>query len=132
MPLVVDASALGAVAFDEPEGPEIEAHLQGETLVAPALIDLELISIALKKVRRGEAPLIKVAALLAVALRLPIEKVTVPGDEVFALAERTGLSSYDASYLWLARSRDIELVTLDRQLADVTDALGGPGASDRI
>lgn len=129
MPLVVDASALGAIAFDEPEGPEIETHLRGETLIAPLILDLELISIALKKVRRGKAPLIKVAALLAVALRLPIQKLSVPGDDVFALAERTGLSSYDASYLWLARNRDVELVTLDRQLADVADALGGSGAS---
>jgi predicted nucleic acid-binding protein len=29
----------------------------------------------------------------------------------------TGLSAYDASYLWLARDLDVELVTLDRQLA---------------
>jgi predicted nucleic acid-binding protein len=41
----------------------------------------------------------------------------VPGSAVFALAAETGLSAYDASYLWLARSRDAELVTLDKALA---------------
>jgi predicted nucleic acid-binding protein len=34
-----------------------------------------------------------------------------------ALAEATGLTAYDASYLWLARSLGGELVTLDRKLA---------------
>jgi predicted nucleic acid-binding protein len=33
------------------------------------------------------------------------------------LAEATGLTAYDASYLWLARTLNAELVTLDRKLA---------------
>ena len=36
---------------------------------------------------------------------------------VLDLAERTGLTAYDASYLWLARELKAELVTLDRKLA---------------
>ena len=40
----------------------------------------------------------------------------MPGPEVFALATQTGLTAYDASYLWLARSHDAELITLDREL----------------
>ena len=59
------------------------------------------------------------------------KRVAVPGEDVLVLAMQTGLSVYDAAYVWLARTTDSELVTLDRQLADVTDALGGPGASYR-
>jgi predicted nucleic acid-binding protein len=36
---------------------------------------------------------------------------------VLTLAEETGLTGYDASYLWLARQLNAELVTLDRALA---------------
>jgi predicted nucleic acid-binding protein len=36
---------------------------------------------------------------------------------VLALALRTGLTGYDASYLHLARTLEVELVTLGRQLA---------------
>jgi predicted nucleic acid-binding protein len=36
---------------------------------------------------------------------------------VLELAESTGLTAYDASYLWLARELSAELVTLDGQLA---------------
>jgi predicted nucleic acid-binding protein len=33
------------------------------------------------------------------------------------VAQATGLSTYDASYLWLAGSLGADLVTLDRRLA---------------
>ena len=36
------------------------------------------------------------------------------------LAEQTGLTVYDASYLWLARDMGVSLVTLDRKLAAAT------------
>ena len=48
---------------------------------------------------------------------LRIRRVNVSIDAVSALALQTGLSGYDAAYLWLARSLDVELVTLDRKLA---------------
>lgn len=36
---------------------------------------------------------------------------------ILELAEATGLTAYDASYLWVAHSMGAELVTLDRKLA---------------
>ncbi len=41
------------------------------------------------------------------------------------LAEQTKLSLYDASYLWLARALDAELVTLDEKLARADKNLRG-------
>jgi predicted nucleic acid-binding protein len=35
---------------------------------------------------------------------------------MLSLAVQSGLSAYDASYLWLARHHDAELVTLDKKL----------------
>jgi len=40
---------------------------------------------------------------------------------VLALAHSTGLTGYDASYLLLARTLGVELVTLDRQLAEAAE-----------
>jgi predicted nucleic acid-binding protein len=48
--------------------------------------------------------------------RLVLEEVAVDLDATLDLAGRTGLTAYDASYLWLARRLNAELVTLDRQL----------------
>jgi predicted nucleic acid-binding protein len=117
MAVIVDASAVAAMMFGEPEGPTLAAHLEDETLLAPTLLDYELVAVALKKVRRQPETTPFVLAALDAAIRLPITRVAVPGAEVFELARRSGLSAYDASYLWLAESRDLELVTLDRGLA---------------
>ena len=46
-------------------------------------------------------------------------ELAVDHDAVLALAVTTGLTVYDASYLWLARTLDAELVTLDQKLAKV-------------
>lgn len=50
-------------------------------------------------------------------MRWRVETVTVDYYGVLALAEATGLTAYDASYLWIARGLGAELVTLDRKLA---------------
>ena len=116
MAVVVDASAIGAVMFGEPAGGEIAGYLRDETLLAPALIDFELTNLALKKLRRQPTDAEAIARRLEAALRLPLSRVAVPGGAVFALAALTGLTAYDASYLWLAMSRNAEFVTLDEEL----------------
>jgi len=117
MAVVVDASAIGAIMLGEPDGATLRAHLEGQTLLAPALIDLELANVALKKAKKRPDQLPQIFLSLQAALALPISRIAVPGAEAFALAAETGLTAYDASYLWLARSRDAELVTLDSELA---------------
>jgi predicted nucleic acid-binding protein len=49
-------------------------------------------------------------------LDFDLEYVEVDLDGTLRLAIETGLTAYDASYLWLARYLPAELVTLDRQL----------------
>ena len=49
--------------------------------------------------------------------RLDIEEIAVDPAGVVRLARSTGLTAYDASYLWLARDLGAELVTLDQRLA---------------
>jgi len=116
MAVVVDASAIGAIMFGESEGPTLAAHLADETLIAPTLLDAELTNLALKKARKHPDQASEILISLQAALSLPVSRVAVPGLEVFALAARTGLTAYDACYLWLARARDAELVTLDKAL----------------
>ena len=118
MAVVVDASAVGAIAFGEPDGPTLVAHLQGETLLAPTLLDYEIASIAWKKARAHPESAAQIQAALDAASRLRIERVPVPAVDLLRVARETGLTVYDAAYLWLARTRDAELVTLDRKLAD--------------
>lgn len=123
MTLVVDASAVAAMLFDEAEGATIRAHIRGETLTAPHLLDFELANICWKRARLAPNQHAASLAMLAGLARVRIDRVSVPPTDVANLALRTGLTAYDASYLWLAMSRDLELVTLDDQLARVNQAL---------
>jgi predicted nucleic acid-binding protein len=113
---VIDASALGALLFGEPDGPVVAERLRESRLIAPALLPFEVANICLKKMRRH--PDLRDGLMNAFALLLQMEVgiVAVDQRETVALAERVGLSAYDASYLWLARETMSELVTLDRRL----------------
>jgi hypothetical protein len=69
------------------------------------------------KLRRGTASIGQIAR--AEQLRdyfdVSLMKVDAPG--CFALARTTGLTAYDASYLWLATTHAAALLTLDRNWA---------------
>jgi predicted nucleic acid-binding protein len=112
---VVDASALGALLFNEPEDEMVVAKLRGARLHAPTLLTYELANICWKKIRRGEGAE-QILEKLAVLDSLDIQYHDVPAVAAAALALSTGLTGYDASYLWLARELGAVLVTLDAKL----------------
>jgi predicted nucleic acid-binding protein len=120
---VVDASAAGALVFSEPGADRVVADLAGASLVAPALLGFELASICLKKVRAHPRKAAQILAAFRLAHRLAIEFVDVAHEEVVTLARETGLTTYDASYLWLARHLGADLVTLDERVRRAAAAL---------
>jgi predicted nucleic acid-binding protein len=113
---VVDASALAALLFGEPEGERVAARLSEHHLAAPSLLAFELASVYLKKLRRHPGQRAALTAAFAMLRRFSVETVDVDQAGAIELAEVFGLSSYDAAYLWLARALTAELVTLDKQL----------------
>lgn len=120
---VVDASALAAVLFAEPDGDEVADRLDTSTLVAPSLVRYELASVYVKKVERHPEQRSALLDALRLFPRLAVEEVQVPPPEAGEVARETGLTAYDAAYLWLARHLEAPLVTLDGRL--------GALASDR-
>lgn len=120
---VIDASIAGAIAFVEPRLEEAEALIQGMTLYAPTLFEYELTSIALKKIRAYSAASDWISERLHGALRSDVHLLEVPHVEVLALAQDQRLSTYDASYLWLAQSLGVPLLTFDGDLGRAAGAL---------
>lgn len=114
---VVDASAIAALMFGEPEAREAAARLRGATLAAPALLPFEIASVCLKKLMRHPEQRELLLAASRLFNRLEIAQHNVELQGVVELARQEGLSAYDASYLWLARHLRAELVTLDARLA---------------
>ncbi|MDP2055287.1 MAG: VapC toxin family PIN domain ribonuclease, partial [Acidobacteriota bacterium] len=78
MTLVVDASAVAAVLFHEPDGATIDAHTEGESLIAPHLIDFELANICWKRIRREPSKGPALLTMLAGVDSLGIRRVAVP------------------------------------------------------
>jgi predicted nucleic acid-binding protein len=113
---VVDASALGAIAFGEPQAEAIAKTLSGSLLVAPLLLWFELSSICLKKIRKQPDQKERLLEAFQLAQRLPIEMTAVNHKEVIKLADENNLTTYDTNYLWLAQKLDGDLVTLDHKL----------------
>lgn len=114
---VVDASALAALLFGEPEAESVAERLGDARLVAPALLGFELANVCLMKFRRHPEHQPALTAAFRLRDQLAVEEVTVDLDGTLKLAAITGLTAYDASYLWLTRQLGADLVTLDQQLA---------------
>jgi predicted nucleic acid-binding protein len=117
--VVVDASALAALVFNEPGAEEVAGRLEGCRLHAPPLLKFELANVAWKKARRHP----ELAGRIARALRAALDReswiswMDVDHAETLLIAHATGLTAYDASYLWLAGFLGADLVTLDACLA---------------
>lgn len=115
--IVIDASALAAIIYDEPEASAVLARLGDAAVCAPRLIGYEMANIAATKARRRPETTEQLAAQLEALVASPPVLFDVSWQAVFDIARQAGLSAYDAAYLWLAEELDMELVTLDKRLA---------------
>jgi predicted nucleic acid-binding protein len=120
---VLDASAVAALLFNEPEAESIADQISGARLMAPSLLGFDLANVCLIKSRRHPDQMPTLIEAFRLWDRLGITAMAVDHFGVVALAAKTGLTAYDASYLWLSHRLGAPLVTLDRKLARA--ALGG-------
>lgn len=124
-PLVVDCSVLAAALFAEPTRDEAVRRLAHRTLHAPTLIEHEIASVALKKHRQGW-PAASITLALSGFDQQAIELHRIEITAQCELAQRFGLSAYDAAYLRLAQRLRAPLATFDRALAEAAQrVLGG-------
>jgi predicted nucleic acid-binding protein len=117
---VVDASAIAAVLFDEPESQPVLASASG-ALMAPTLLPYELASVCATKLARHPAQAKTTLARYRLLPELDIELIEPEWHTLPLLAQEWTLSAYDACYLQLALERKAPLVTLDARLAAAYD-----------
>ena len=120
--VVADASAIAAIAFGEPAGAVLAARLDGATVFAPTLLAFELANIAWKKLRRNPRSRAALLQALEVALsrKSGIVWHAIPPADVVLVANTLGCTAYDAAYVWLAGTLGADLVTLDKQLIQLS------------
>jgi predicted nucleic acid-binding protein len=123
--VVVDASALAAVVFEEPASDDVVPRLHRAAIYAPTLLKFELANVAWKTMRAPGADRGALLTALDKALdpRRRIVWHEVNYTDVVLIARDAGISTYDASYVWLAGWLGADLVTLDQQLVAAANAV---------
>jgi predicted nucleic acid-binding protein len=114
---VLDASAVASMAFLEPTAGAIQQRVRDCEWLAPSLLKFELANICARKIRAMPQNRDTLIAQHRSTLMAPVSYTDVNHEEAVLLAELYRLTAYDASYLWLAKDRSCELVTLDEDLA---------------
>lgn len=126
---VIDASVAALLILPHEDDP-IRATLNEAMRADPISVPhfrAEVTSLLLKAIRRGRVAPDDVNPLLAAAEQIVRRIDTTcepPVAAVTTLAERFGLSAYDASYLWLAVDRGVPLLSLDGALRRAAVSLG--------
>jgi predicted nucleic acid-binding protein len=116
--IVVDASVIvTGLADDGDDGDRVRARLGGERLVAPAVIDLEVMSAWRRLLAAGALDERRAALALADLDALPLERA--PHGPLLARCWelRANLTTYDAAYVALAEALGVPLLTGDARLA---------------
>jgi len=119
--LVIDASVLAVCLIDDgPDGDLVRERLRGEQLAAPALIDLEVISVWRGLARGGHLDARRVGQALDDLQDLPMQRVEHTPFVTRCWELRDNLTVYDAAYVALAEALQAPLLTGDRRLARAT------------
>lgn len=115
--IVVDASVLApALGDDGPDGDRARARLVGETIAAPALVDLEVASVLRRAALAGQLDDRRSGQALADLAALPLRRAphTALLPRIWEL--RANVTVYDAAYVALAEALDTLLLTADARV----------------
>ena len=116
--IVVDASVLSvALGDDGGDGANARASLRDHTLVAPELIDLEVVSVLRRRVNAGLMTPTRAELALTDLTELPMRRASHRPLLSRCWELRETVTPYDAAYIALAEILEIALLTADGRLA---------------
>lgn len=130
MPFVLDNSVVTGWYLGDQASAYTDAiafKLQDDKALVPPLWQMELANVLKTACTKGKLPITQARQILDVLAQLPIEVDTGPAPgqrQLFELAMRYGLSSYDAAYLELAMRHGLPIATRDEQLKHAASAAG--------
>lgn len=116
--IVVDASVLSvALSDDGADGASARASLKDHTLVAPELIDLEVVSVLRRRVKAGLMAPARAELALTDLTELPMRRASHGPLLPRCWELRDTVTPYDAAYVALAEILGITLLTGDSRLS---------------
>ena len=116
MAIVIDASALAEVVARSERAGQVEELFRGQLLIAPDLINSEVLSVLRGWLARSLIDLPSAARAVHNLIAAPIRRFITSSmiDEMWSA--RHNLTPYDAAYVALARRSGAALLTLDKRL----------------
>ena len=130
MPFVLDNSVVTGWYLSDQSSDysrAIAKRLQSDRALVPPLWQMELANVLRTACTKGKLPLAHARQIIDTLGQLPIEVDAGPAPgqrQLFELAMRYNLSSYDAAYLELAMRHGLAIATLDAQLKRAAAAAG--------
>ncbi|BBZ40296.1 type II toxin-antitoxin system VapC family toxin [Mycobacterium conspicuum] len=116
--IVVDASVLAvALGDDGTDGQQARERLADDTLAAPELIDLEVVSVWRRQVAAKQMPARRAESAIADLAVLPLSRSSHQPMLHRIWELRHAITPYDAAYVALAEALDVVLVTADMRLS---------------
>jgi predicted nucleic acid-binding protein len=116
--IVVDASVLAVALGDNgADGRHARDRLAGEALVAPEVVDLEVVSVWRRHVAAKRMPARRAASAVADLADLPLRRSSHQSFLHRIWELRHVVTPYDTAYIALAEALDVVLVTADARLS---------------
>ena len=117
--LVVDASVVAPlIADDGPDGDLFRAAVRGQTLAAPDLLGVEVLSVVRRHLASGDLDARQASNAVDDLLALPITLYPTTPLLRRCWELRSNVTAYDACYVALAEALDVVLLTADARLAN--------------
>lgn len=119
---VVDASYVLAFLLPEKNSASVDRILDAfrdgtMKLISSPLLPFEVLNGLRSALIQKRIPKDTSSVLMKNFLRLAIPLAPVHYDSLYALSLKNNITVYDASYLWIAESKDVPLLTFDKTLS---------------
>ena len=114
---VVDASVAVEYLLHTQLGASIAELLEGDEMVAPEMLDAEVLSVLRRWTLQGRISAPDAESALDRLIHWPVVRVSNRALARDAWAYRHNVSAYDALYVALARRRNLPLLTADARLS---------------
>ena len=113
---VIDASAAAEYLLRTPVGIRVAEKIQDRWLLAPELLDVEVLSVLRRAIFRREVAEQRALTAIEDLLQWPIDRIPHKSLAWVAWQHRNNVSAYDAFYVAAARLYDSPLLTTDGPL----------------
>jgi predicted nucleic acid-binding protein len=114
---VVDASAAAEYLLRTSLGLKVATIIEGSFLLAPELLDVEVLSVLRRAVLRRQLNEQRALRAIEDLLDWPIDRIPHRSLDWAAWQHRNNVSAYDAFYVAAARLSEASLITADGPLA---------------